>query len=72
MKVSILLPCGKHLHDSSISLKGKAFVHQYSLRPLLFNAVAVPSQDSELSLMCMCVCTKGIDFAFCLDFSFGF
>ena len=45
----ILRPCGKHLHDRSISLRQEARIHKTSLRPLLFIEMHVPNQGSEWS-----------------------
>jgi hypothetical protein len=57
VRIDIWLPCGKHLHDWIISLKGEVWVHKYSLKLLSLNLYAslgvievhVPRQESEMS-----------------------
>ena len=46
VRVSILLTCGKHLHDCIISLRREAWAHTTSLTSPLFIKVPVPSQES--------------------------
>jgi len=42
--VGILLACGKHLHDSIMSLRGDAYTYKTSLTPPLVIEVHVPSR----------------------------
>ena len=52
-EVSILLTCGKHLHDRIKSLRGKSWAHKTSLTPRLFIEACEPSQESDLSCICV-------------------
>jgi hypothetical protein len=61
----ILLTCGKNLHDRIISLSGEVCAHKTSLMPPFVIEVAVPSQESEQS----CICVRGIDFSSFFDFA---
>ena len=69
IRVGILLTCGKHLHDCTISLTVEVRGHKTSLTLLLFIEVPVSSQGSERS----CMCVRGVNFVsvvliFLLDF----
>ena len=57
VRVGILLTCGKHLHDCTISLRVEVTRrgHKTSLTLPLFIEVPVSSQGSERSCTCMCV-----------------
>ena len=74
VKIDILLTCGKHLHDSIISLKWEILTHTTILTSPLFIESPAPSQDSERS----CICGRdieiasfyGFDIRFCQCFSF--
>jgi hypothetical protein len=53
VKVVILLICGKHFHDSIISLRWEVFVHITSLTLPLFIEVSLPNQENEQSCICL-------------------
>ena len=53
VRIDILLTCGKHLHDCIISLRGDVWDHKISLTPPLFIEVPVPSQDNDMSCICV-------------------
>ena len=60
IRVGILIPYGKHLHDSIISHWGEAWAHAIIVAPPLFIEVSVQSLESELSCICVNV------YIFCL------
>ena len=68
VRVGILLPCGKHLFDRIISLRGEVWAHNTSLTPPLLFKVPVPSQDSGR----LCMCIMGIDFTSSYNFDIWF
>ena len=53
VRVDNLLTCGKHLHDCIISLREEIWAQKTSLTLPLFTEVPVPSQESELSHICV-------------------
>ena len=53
VRVDILLACGKHLHDCTISIREKVCSHTRSLITPLFIEMPVPIQESERSCICM-------------------
>jgi hypothetical protein len=68
LRISILLTCGKHLHDHIILLRGDLWSHKTSLTPPCCIEVPVQSQESVQWYSC----DRGIDLAFFSDFSTGF
>ena len=63
--VGILLTCGMHLHDSSISPRETVWARKTSLTPPLFIDVSVPSQESKQSCICvLCVSILSISAIF--------
>ena len=56
VRVSILLTCGKRLHDRIISLREQVWAHTTSLIPHLFIEVHFPSEEGEWS----CICVFGV------------
>jgi hypothetical protein len=71
VRVGILLTCGKHLHDCTISLRVEVTCrgHKTSLTLPLFIEVPVSSQGSERSCTCMCVRGVHVNFVCCFDIS---
>ena len=63
-EVSILLTCGKHLHDRIKSLRGKSWAHKTSLTPRLFIEACEPSQESDLSCICVGVSMLSLSIGF--------
>ena len=49
LRFSILVTCGKHLHDDIISLRREVCAHITSLTPPLSIEIRVPTKKSELS-----------------------
>jgi hypothetical protein len=59
VRVGILLPSGKHLHNHIISLRGEVSAHKTSLTRSFLIEVHEPRQKNERSF----ICVRGIDFA---------
>ena len=68
--VGILFTCGKHLHHSIISLRGRFWVHKTSIILPSFIEVPLPSQKNDQS--CMYASARCIDVVSFCDFDIWF
>ena len=68
VRVSILLTCGKHMHDPIIQLWGEVWAHKTSFNPTTFHWTPCSMTGKWLV---MHMCAMGINLASFYDFSIG-
>lgn len=62
LRVCFLLPCGKHLYDRIIALRGEVWNHKASLILPLFGEVRAPCLEGKKSS----ICERDVDFFLCI------
>jgi hypothetical protein len=71
VRVGSLLTCGKHLHDSIISLRREVWTHTTSLAPSPLIEVHEPRQAGKWTVIYLCVRISILPLSTILIFDFG-